>query len=75
MFVTKLRGKKPDPKNFTNIIAKEYYNSYLEKKNTKTVKRSKTIPSATESYRTAKHCGHKISYYRFFRNFINYLRL
>ena len=44
MFVTKLRGKKPDPKNFTNIIAKEYYNSYLEKKNTKTVKRSKAIP-------------------------------
>ena len=44
MFVTKLRGKKPNPKNFTNIIAKEYYNSYLEKKNTKTVKRSKAIP-------------------------------
>ena len=46
----------PDPSN-----AKEYLNSYLKRKNTKSVKRSSY--SESKSYRKPKNYLHKISYY------------
>ena len=60
MLATKLTEKLPEkiPSN-----AGEYCNSYLKRKNTKSVKWSKIITKNPKNFWKPKRCWHKISYY------------
>ena len=56
MLANKLIEKIPDPRN-----AKELFQSFIRKKNTKSLKQSKLIPHPKKFWKS-KHCLFKISY-------------
>ena len=51
LFANKLVGKVPDPCN-----AKEHYESFLRKKNRKSVKQSEIITYQPKTFSKPKHC-------------------
>ena len=59
LLTTKLTEKIPDPCN-----AKELYQSFMRKKNTKSLKQSKVITQQPKTFENLNPNWDKISYYR-----------